>query len=31
MKGAELTQSEASYSSWQIVEDVMVAGHEHGS
>jgi hypothetical protein len=30
MKGAELTQSE-SYSSWQIVEDVMVAGHEHGS
>jgi hypothetical protein len=27
MKGAELTQSEASYSSWQIVEDVMVAGH----
>jgi len=31
MKGAAFTQVEASYSSWQIVAEVMVAAHEHGS
>jgi hypothetical protein len=30
-KGAAFTQLEASYSFWQLVEEVMVAGHEHGS